>query len=340
MRKLSVVVLLVAIIVTTAFAEGQTDSAANYPSRSILMIVPFGPGGATDQLGRTTQKVMEKELGQPFTVQNMAGGATSIGTQYLMDQKHDGYTVMAAPTDIVSIGVMGQSTYTYKDLSYLGIGVSVPAVFLVNPSSDIMTLEDLISAMSKKKLTVSVADAGCAWTRSTALLAQGTGVQLPEFIPSGGGYNAAVAAMKGDVDFACCGFGEAIELIKGGKLRALAYWGSEDYTLPDGSVIPNVSHVYPKLAKYDPFGGWVGFAVPADTPAAIKDKLTAAYKKALDDPSFAKFCETQIMFPVKLFGADAQAYAELSSRVNAYMLWDLGFAKIDPAKLRLERVKD
>lgn len=339
MKKVCVALLLLSMVFSSAFAAAQAEvSAENYPNRSILMIVPFGPGGATDQLARVTQKVMEKELGQPFTVQNMAGGGTSIGTQYLMDQKHDGYTVMAAPTDIVSIGVMGQSKFTYKDLSYLGIGVAVPAVFLVNPSSDIKTLEDLIAAMKAEKLTAAVADAGCAWTRSTALLCNEIGVQIPEFIPSGGGYNAAVAAMKGDVDFACCGFGEAIELIKGEKLRALAYWGSEDFTLPKGTVVPNVSKIYPQLEKYNPFGGWVGFAVPADTPKPIQEKLIAAYKTALDDPSFDKFCETQVMFPVKLFGDEAQAYAAMSSRVNAYMLWDLGFAKIDPAILGLERL--
>ncbi|PKL13822.1 MAG: hypothetical protein CVV48_13110 [Spirochaetae bacterium HGW-Spirochaetae-4] len=339
MKKVCVALMLLCIVLSSVFATAQAEvSTENYPNRSILMIVPFGPGGATDQLARVTQKVMEKELDQPFTVQNMAGGGTSIGTQYLMDQKHDGYTVMAAPTDIVSIGVMGQSQFTYKDLSYLGIGVAVPAVFLVNPNSNIKTLEQLVAAMKDEKLTAAVADAGCAWTRSTALLCNETGVQLPEFVPSGGGYNAAVAAMKGDVDFACCGFGEAMELIKGEKLRALAYWGSEEFALPNGTMVPNASKIYPKLQKYDPFGGWVGFAVPADTPKPIQEKLIAAYKTALADPSFDKFCETQVMFPVKLFGDEAQAYAELSSRVNAYMLWDLGFAKIDPATLGLQRL--
>ena len=72
-----------------------------------------------------------------------------------------------------------------------------------------------------------------------ALLCDSTGAQIPEFVPSGGGYNAAVGtAMKGDVDFACCGFGESIELVKGGQLNSLAYWGMESYTLPNGNVYP------------------------------------------------------------------------------------------------------
>jgi tripartite-type tricarboxylate transporter receptor subunit TctC len=339
MKRVMMGFVLVTLVVATVFAAGQTDvSVDNYPNRSILQIVPFGPGGATDQLARISQKVMEKELGQPFTVQNMAGGGTSIGTQYLMDQKHDGYTVMAAPTDIVSIGVMGQSKFTYRDLSYLGIGTAVPAVFLVHPNSSIKTLEQLVAAMKAKKLTAAVADAGCAWTRATALLCNETGAIIPEFIPSGGGYNAAVAAMKGDVDFACAGFGEAIELIKGGNLRALAYWGEADFRVSDTLVVPTASKSYPQLAKYDPFGGWVGFAVPADTPQAIKDKLTAAYKKALDDPSFDQFCQTNVMLPVKLYGDEAQAFVEMSTRVNAYMLWDLGFAKVDPASLGFARL--
>ena len=160
MKKVCVALLLLTMVFSSVFAAAQAEvSAENYPNRSILMIVPFGPGGATDQLAGYPES--DGERAWPALHRAEHGRRRCLHRNAVsMDQKHDGYTVMAAPTDIVSIGVMGQSKFTYKDLSYLGIGVAVPAVFLVNPSSDIHTLEQLVAAMKAEKLTAAVADAG------------------------------------------------------------------------------------------------------------------------------------------------------------------------------------
>ena len=333
-RKLAVLLALLACFLSVLVAKDKA-----YPSRPILMIVPFGPGGATDLITRKTQPIMEKMLGQPIAVQNMPGGATAIGQQYVQDAKHDGYTVLAQPTDITSIAIMGQSKLMYKDWAFVGIAAAVPSSFVVHPDSQFKTIEDLVAVMKTTKLTCAVADSGCAWTRAVGLFCKELNLVVPQFVPSGGGHNAAVSAMKKEVDFAACGLAEAIDLIEGDKLRTLAYWGDAEVTLPNGTKIPTFGAKYASLAKYTPFGGWVGMAVPANTPKDALDKLINAYKTAVSDKSFIDFCNERHFNIVGKYGSDADAYAKDSTSINAYLMYDLGFTKTNPAKLGIQRLK-
>jgi len=337
-KRVLLSLIILACVTLSVFAQGAAEASA-FPVRPLVMIVPFNPGGATDLLARKAQPKMEEILGKPIAVQNMAGGATAIGNQYVMDQAHDGHTLLAQPTDITSIAIMGQSKLTSDDWSFLGIAAAVPSVFVVHPDSKIKTIQDLVAVMKTKKLTAAVAASGCAWTRAIGLFADQLKLTLPQFVPSGGGYTAAVSAMKKEVDFAACGFAEAIELIKGGELRALAYWGVEPVTLPNGTVVPTFGSVYPALKTFEPFGGWVGMAVPKGVPADVLAKLINAYDVAIHQPDFIEFCkQSSFMFMGKI-GADADAFAKLSTSVNAYLMYDLGFTPTDPATLGIQRVK-
>ena len=337
-RRILLALLVLFCTTTMVFAQGGAEAKA-FPSRPMVMIVPFDAGGATDQLARKAQPKMEEVLGKPIAVQNMAGGATAVGNQYVIDQAHDGYTILAQPTDITSIAIMGQSKLTSDDWSFLGIAAAVPAVFVVHPDSPIKSLEDLARAMDQKKLTCAVAASGCAWTRAAGLFADQLDLTIPQFVPSGGGYSAAVSAMKKEVDFAACGFAEAIELIKGGELKALAYWGEKGVTLPNGIVVPTFGEVYPELKTFEPFGGWVGMAVPKGVPANVKEVLINAYDTAIHEDAFINFCnQSNFLFMGKI-GADADAFAKQSTSVNAYLMYDLGFTKVDPATLGIQRLK-
>lgn len=335
--KKSIALLLILLICGLSIV-GAKDSGA-YPNRPILIIVPFAPGGATDLIARKTAGIMEKVLGQPIAVQNMPGGGTAIGQQYVQDAAHDGYTVLAEPTDITSIAIMGQSKLTYRDWAFIGIAASVPATFVVSPDSPYKTIEDLVAAMKTKKLVAAVADSGCAWTRAIGLFCKELGLITPQFIPSGGGYNAAVSAMKKEVDFGACGLPEGIDLIQGAKLKALAYWGAAEVTLKNGDKVPTFGSRYPSLNKYTPYGGWVGMAVPMGTPQVVVDTLINAYMTAINDKSFIDFCSERYFSIVGKYGTDAYNFAKDSTSINAYLMYDLGFTKNDPASLGIQRLK-
>ena len=327
----SLMLLLVLVVGMVAFA------ADKYPSRPIVMIVPFSPGGATDQIGRKLSPSMQKYLKTPIAVQNMPGGATAIGNQYVYDAPKDGYTVLVQPTDITSIAVMGQSKLTWKDWDFLGVAAAVPAVFLVHPDSPLKNIKDLEKALREKQLTCAVAADGCAWTRAIGLYNNLIKGKMPKLVPMGGGYPAAVSALKKEVDLAACGLPEAYDLIAGKKLRVIGYWGTENIKVPGYGNIDSVVATYPNFKRYLPFGGWVGMAVPKGLPKNVLSKLQKAYNYAAAQPEFKEFLAKSFYVKVGLSGKKADDFAALSTSVNAWLLYDLGFAKINPQELGISR---
>lgn len=320
----------------TAAEEPAAES--DYPNRPITMIVPFGPGGATDQIGRTMAAHMEKTLGTTITVTNMAGGASAIGNEYVMNAKHDGYTVLVEPTDITSIAVMGQSNLTYRDWTMIGVAAAVPTTFVVNKDSDIQTLKDLEAALKSEKLSIATSDSGCAFTRSMGLFCNAIGAEFPTFVPSGGGGPAAVSAVKNEVDGTACGLPEAIEYIRGGQLRSLCVWSTEDVEVEGYGTIPSVANDYPDLADYLPNGGWVGMAVPNDVPDDVVAKLTEAFEIAYNSDEFQTFCKDRFFAPVGLTGDEAVEYVANTESINAWLLYDMGLTAKSPEEFGIKRL--
>jgi tripartite-type tricarboxylate transporter receptor subunit TctC len=161
------------------------------------------------------------------------------------------------------------------------------------------------------------------WTRAIGLFCKELNLITPQFIPSGGGYNAAVSAMKKEVDFAACGLPEGIDLIQGAKLKALAYWGTTEVILKNGDKVPTLVPSNATLNKYTPYGGWVGMAVPSNTPQTVIDTLIHAYKTAVNDQSFFDFCNERYFSKVGKYGKDADEYAKESTSTNAYLCMTL-----------------
>ena len=339
--KKTLALILAVILVLACFAGCGAEE--KFPSRNINMIVPFGAGGATDLICRTLAAEMEKELGVSIAVTNMPGSASAIGTEYVYNEcEHDGYTILGYPTDITSIKVMGQSTLTYEDWNALYIATAVPTSIIVPKDSEYQTLADLIAAMKEKTLTIATSDSGCAFTRGLGLVLQEEpDVKTPTLIPSGGGANAALSAVQGDVDAAACGLPECIEYVRSGDVRVLTYMGNSsiDLELNDGSTVtlPWVADDYPQLADQMPFGGWVGMAVPADTDPEIYEILRAATEKAANSDAFKEFMEVKTFVPVGKTGAEANEWAKNSTYVNTWMLYDMGYATTSPDTIGFDR---
>ncbi len=317
-------------------AAGEAHkTAGGYPKRSLNMIVPFGAGGATDLIARSIAVGMEEYLGVSIAVNHIPGSASAVGNDYVDNAPHDGYTILCQPTDITSIKVMGQSKLTYKDWEFLYIAAGVPTVIGVHPDSPIKTVDDFVNAMKADNITIATSDSGCAFTRGVGLVLRNEPkCKRPEFIPSGGGNPAALSCIKGDVDAVACGLPECIDLIRSGALRPIVYFGASaiDIDGTKGKIrIPCISEKYPSLQTLLPFGGWVSVAMPKDTDPEILDLLSKAVAYSAAKKTFSDFLAQKTFVPVGLTGKDANKWAENSSYTNSYLLFDMGFAKTDPA---------
>ncbi len=304
----------------------------DYPNRSITLVVPFDAGGATDLIARAMQPKMEEYLGTTIAVQNMSGGSTAVGNQFVLDADPDGYTLVFQATEIANIWTMNQSDITYRDFSYVGMAAAVPGILVVHPDSPLNTLEDLAAAIKNEQLTVGVCGGGCAWTLTMGLFVDSVGGISPEYIAMGSGKNAAIAAMKGEVDVGSCGIPEVIELLQGGELKALGGFTAEDVEIEGYGTVSSIAKTCPDLAGFLPYGGFVGMAAPNDVPQEIVDKLCEAFAYAWEDAEFQNYLESSYFVPLGTTGKDAQEYVAMRESLNASLLWDLGIGQRDPAE--------
>ncbi|MGI6687974.1 MAG: Bug family tripartite tricarboxylate transporter substrate binding protein [Christensenellales bacterium] len=338
-RLITLILALVVISSLTVTNVSIAEDYSKYPEKNLSIIVPFGAGGATDLIARGISEGLQEYLKTNIAVTNMPGSASAVGNEFVYySSEHDGYTILAQPTDITSIAIMGQSDLTYKNWDILYMAVAVPGCIAVSKDSEIQTFEEFVELMKTKKLSVATSDVGCAFTRCLGLVLDiEKDCQVPNLIPSGGGANAALSAVKGDVDGAACGVPECIEYIRSGDLRILAAFYADDLEIEknDGQkvVLPSVKGFYPELAELLPFGGWVSIAVAADTPEPIKEKLAEACKYASQQQKFLDFLKTKEFSPLNLFGEEANKWAETTSYINAWMLYDLGFTQNNPKEL-------
>lgn len=321
---------------SAAGGRGAQAGGTDYPTRSITLVVPFDAGGATDLIARAMQPKMEEYLGTTIAVQNMSGGSTAIGNQFVLDADPDGYTLVFQATEIANIWTMNQSDITYRDFSYVGIAAAVPGILVVHPDSKLNTLEDLAAALKSEQLTVGVCGGGCAWTLTMGRFVDSVEGTSPEYIAEGSGKNAGIAAMKGEVDVGSCGVPEVIELLQGGELKALGCFTAEDIEIEGYGMIPSIANVCPELKEFLPYGGFVGMAAPNDVPQEIVDKLCEAFAYAWEEENFQSYLESSHFVPLGTVGKDAEAYVAQRESLNASLLWDLGIGQRNPADKGIE----
>jgi len=316
-------------------AQGQQESI--YPERDITTIVVWGAGGGTDVCNRIVMAEMSKELGVNINVVNKTGGVSgSIGMLDAFAKNDDGYTLCGLSESNVTAAVMGGWDNKMEVWDSFIIGGS-PDVISVSPDSPYQTLEELVNAAKANPNTIKAGASGAGSIHHLNLLAfeNGTGTDL-NFIPYSGSAPAQNAAMTGEITVIITSVAEQAQLIKAGKLRALAVLVGEDFDL-DGTMLKSSFTSYPDLAKHLPLSQAIGFAVHASAAQNVKDALYAAFDKAMKSQAVLDFGKKNFYILSGKRGPEANAiFANLES-VFAYTLKDLGSAAVDPAKLSIPR---
>ena len=259
--------ILCAAALAAPYAQAQT-----YPSKPIRIVVPFGPGGATDVVARTVADKLSARLGQPVIVDNKPGASTMIGADAVAKAAPDGYTLM----------VSGSSTYTVvpalkermpydpqKDLALIALLVKAPLVLVSGPSAPVKSLAELV-ALGKSKpgeLGYATFGTGSAPHLAGEMLAHEAGIKVLA-VPYKGSAPASMALLGGEIHYAIDTIPSVGPHIKSGKLRPLAVSSVQRITaLPD---VPTLGELKLGKASFDAF---YGLAAPAGTPVAIQQLL-------------------------------------------------------------------
>lgn len=282
-----VVRIALAAMALGMFVSPNTAVAQNYPSKPVKMIVGFSPGGTIDVVARIIGERLSSKLGQPFVIENRTGANGMIAAEAVARSEPDGHTIFVSNSSTITLNPTLFKDIRYnpeRDFTPVTTVVSVPLILAVNPdnpkSANIKTVADLVAAVKQKPGELPYASAGNGNITHLAfeLLSQRAGIKMIH-VPYRGAAMAQVAALSQEA-FAIFDTLSAVELVKSGKLRALAV--SSAQRLP---ALPDV----PTLAEsgYPGFDitFWVGVFVPKATPAAVVNVLQEQITSAAADPA-------------------------------------------------------
>jgi tripartite-type tricarboxylate transporter receptor subunit TctC len=259
-------------------------AAAQYPNKPIKMIVPYPPGGATDVIGRVLAQRLSTALGQQVVIDNRGGAGGNIGADAVAKSAPDGYTLlMGALTSHSIMATLEKDTIRYnleRDLVPVAVVGSVPLVWVVHPSLPVRDMKEFVAYAKANpgKLTYASSGAG-APQRMCAELFRGMTQAEMIHVPYKGSGPAMADLVGGQVNTMCETVPASMQLIRAGKLRALAV------TTPTRiSMLPDVPTTAEQGMPGYEVASMFGVLVPAGTPKAIVERLNSELAKILATP--------------------------------------------------------
>ena len=265
--------------------------AQEYPGKPIRLIIPSTPGGGTDFTGRQIATKLAEMNGWSVVPDNRPGAGTALGLAEAARAKPDGYELVIAQSDNVSlIPLLLKVAYDpIKDLAPIALCAITPLVILVNEHSPFKTLPDLLKAAKAQpgKLTYGTSGTGGGVHIAMELLQLTAGVKM-QHVPYKGSTPALADLMGGHLDFAGSSISSAAGMIHSGKVRALAVT-----SVKRNASLPNV----PAVAEfgYKDFNAisFYGVMGPAGIPAPIVARLNADINKVLQRPEVKSAFQAQ-----------------------------------------------
>ncbi len=267
-----------------ALALATQVSAQTYPNRPIRLLVPFTPGGGTDQLARIIAPKMSESLGQQIVVENRPGGNTLIATEMVVRSPADGYTLLLQVNNLAANPTLyrGKMSFdTVKDLAPISLVAGNPHVLVINPSVPAKDLKEFIALAKAKPGTLSFASAGSGSVNHLAgeLLKMQAGIDMIH-VPYKGSGSIMPDLLGGQVDALFAAMPTVTGFIRDKRLRPIAVTTAARFrALPDVPTIAESGYPGYELST------WFGLLAPAGTPKPVLDRLQAEVVKALKEPS-------------------------------------------------------
>lgn len=316
-KRISAAGLAIAAVISLAGA-----ARAEYPEKPITLIVPWAPGGSTDQTARVLAKAAEATLGQPVVIINQPGASTSIGMAALAAAKPDGYTIGVLSTTAYLMPLQGRALpfdplTAFTHISYYGdnlIGIAVKA------DAPWKTLQDLIDDGKKRPGAIKYGTAGVGTTQhlTTEAIQFATKAKFVH-VPQQGSAASMPALLGGHVDFVT-ETSVWVPFVEDKQVRLLAV------------TTPKRSKLYPDVPSLNELGFKSLRSIqtiigPANMPEPIRARLEVAFRKALTDKAFGETMDRMAMEIVDLPGAEVKKLVDSEHALAAQLLSEIGKAK-------------
>jgi tripartite-type tricarboxylate transporter receptor subunit TctC len=316
---LSALLMAAGLVAAPAFAQDAL------PGKTITMIVPFPPGGSTDVIARIVAEGLRQSLGQPVVIDNRAGASGMLGTGVIVRAAPDGSTIGMGTASTLAINqavIKSQPYDVTTDLTAIGNIADVPNIMSLNPGVLAQNMAEFIALAKSQPGKFSYATPGHG-TIGHVIGEQfklSTGTDLLH-VPYRGMGPALNDAIGGQVQVIYDNLPTSLELVKSGKLRALAISADKRVeALPD---VPTFGEL--GLDEIN-WMGFFGLVAPKNTPAAIIKRLNAALVSALAKPELREKLTAQQAIVV---GNSPEAFHATIVREVARMRRAVAAAKIE-----------
>lgn len=318
MRKKSIFAVFTLLMI---IVFGASAFAADYPTKPIQLLIPFGAGGAADTIGRMLAKAAEGALGQPVIAVNKPGAGGGIMYTALKNAKPDGYTLGFNSAGLLTVTNIGNVPFKYDAfenvcrIGYEGVPIAVRS------DAPWKNFQEFVDYVKKNPGKVKVGNAGTGSATHMTPIAMEGEMGLKFINVPLGAKRRIPSLLGGEVDAVCVPTPEIAPQVRAGKARILV--------MPSAQRDPN----YPDVPTLKEMGCdmeielFRGISVPKGTPAAIVAKLENAFKKAAEDKDFLAFCQKN-SFTVSFMGTtEFEKYLSGMNQKIAKIMQEAGLKK-------------
>ena len=306
MKKLLVAVLA-ALVAASAFAQ------QGYPARPVRIVAPFAPGGLADVLSRAVGERLQKQLGQPFVVENRPGAGGNIGADLVARAEPDGYTMLMSSAGILTINQFLYSAMPFDPataLTPVSVVADMPMLLVVRRELAARDVREFLALARSTPGGLFYGSPGHGTTGHLGmeLFMHASGVKL-QHVPYKSAAEAVQAALAGQTQAMFDNPPTVMAQIRAGGLRALGVAARQ--RIPQLPDVPTIAEG--GVAGFEA-SSWFGLVVPARTPAPIVERLAAETAKALQDPEMrARFDQ----LGARLVGNSPAQFSQLVARERA-----------------------
>lgn len=269
-------------LILSAFAgalllPGIVQAQDNYPAKRITVLVAAGAGGFADSVARIVSDRLSAALGQAVIIENRAGAGGNVGARAVARAEPDGYTILVSTTAMaINEALYENAGYATKEITPVAIVGSSPEVIAVHPDNAAKSLAAFLKPADGLPLQYGTAGNGSGSHIAAEYLFRIVAKGQAQHVPFAGGAPAIANVLANQLNSVVVTLPAITEHLQGGKLRGLAVMSAKRHpAVPD---VPTLAEAgYPDYYA----SSWVGFFVPAATPAGVNARLNAEINKVL-----------------------------------------------------------